>query len=106
MQPQPDIDLATYLATDDGGAPVDSPRPFRARLLLVLWPAFMMAGLLEALVFVVVDPAGLHGWGSALVHWPATAVYSLAFLVFWLLMSCAAAITLWLDRPGPWQATP
>jgi hypothetical protein len=89
----------------DDGVPVDSaPRGFSARMLLVLWPAFMMAALLEALVFSVVDPTHLHGQGGDLTAWPATAIYSITFLLFWAVIATAAAITLWLDRPGPWQA--
>lgn len=105
MQPHQDLDLDAYLAAPDDGLPVAPPRPLRARVLLVLWPAFMMAALLEALVFAVVDPHGLHGVGTAFLMWPATAVYSVAFLVFWILIALAAAVTLWLDKPGPWQAT-
>jgi hypothetical protein len=106
MQPRQDLELDVFLATlEEDGAPGVTQRPFRARVLLVLWPAFMMAALLEALVFAVVDPSGLHGLGTAFLLWPATAVYSLAFLVFWALIALAAAITLWLDKPGPWQAT-
>jgi hypothetical protein len=108
MQPQPDIDVDIFLVEEDGDSRPGAPRPpqrFRARVLLVLWPAFMVAALLEALVFVVVDPTSLHGLGSALLAWPVIAVYSLSFLLFWALIAMAAAVTLWLDTPGPWQAT-
>ncbi len=82
----------------DDEEPTDAPpRAFRARVLLVLWPAFMMAALLEALVFSVVDP-------SSLLAWAAVAVYSVSFLLFWAAIAAAAAITLWLDSPGPWRA--
>jgi hypothetical protein len=113
MQPHPDIDAAgtgtgtqkAWTEDDDETDAVRPPRAFHARALVVLWPAFMMAAVLEALVFSVVDPTGLHGIGTALLSWPATAVYSLAFLVFWVVIAAAAAITMWLDRPGPWQST-
>ena len=36
------------------------------RALNILWPAFVMAGVLETLVFVVVDPLELHWQVSAL----------------------------------------
>jgi len=35
-------------------------RPLRERAMLILWPAFVMAGVLEMLVFVVVDPASVQ----------------------------------------------
>lgn len=88
----------------DDGVPVDGPpRAFRARVLIVLWPAFMMASLLEALVFTVIDPASLHGFGSTFAAWPTTAVYSITFLLFWGAIAAAASVSLWLDSPGPWQ---
>jgi hypothetical protein len=108
MQAPPDIDadeLRWANPDDDVDPSLLLARPFRARVLLVLWPAFMVAALLEALVFVVIDPTAQHGFGSAVLLWPAVAVYSVAFLVFWALVAAAAAITLWLDKPGPWQAT-
>ena len=46
------------------------------RAAQVLWPSFMMAGVLEMLVFSVLDPSALSfgNW-----HPDATTVYSLAF---------------------------
>jgi hypothetical protein len=47
--------------------PLDEPGlrgpDWKTRALTVLWPAFMMAGVLEMLVFALVDPQQLHGWG-------------------------------------------
>ena len=70
------------------------------RWLVVLWPAFLMAGVLETLVFVVVDPAALHGLGGAPLDWPAMTVYSIAFLVFWAVIAASTALTQLLDRPA------
>jgi hypothetical protein len=74
------------------------PRGLRQRLWLVLWPAFLMAALLEALVFVVIERAALPTLGGSDI-----AIYSVAFLLFWLLIAVSGAITLLLDTPGPWQ---
>lgn len=72
------------------------------RALIVLWPAFAAAGLIEGLVFTLVDPLELHGFGGAVLSRPA--VHTLAFLLFWLLTSAASAATLLLcerrDRAG------
>ena len=56
----------------------------------VLWPAFLVAGVLEMVVFSVVDPGALHlgGWTPG-----ANAVYSLAFFVFWGLTMASSALT-------------
>ena len=72
--------------------------PAASTSLLVLWPAFMMAGVLEMLVFAVVDPASLTGWGGAALMWSDSAVYSIAFLVFWLVIATSTAVTLLLAR--------
>jgi hypothetical protein len=76
-------------------------RPFRDGVLAILWPAFVMAGVLEALVFVVVDPQSLHGLGPEPLRWSASAVYSVAFLVFWAVIATAGALTRLLEAPGP-----
>ena len=61
--------------------------------LQVLWPAFVMAGVLEIGVFALVDPSELHWPGGAMVELSRQAVYSLAFLVFWAVTALASAIT-------------
>lgn len=67
--------------------------------LLVLWPSFLMAGVLEALVFVVVDPAGLQWFGSEPLDWPVQAVYTVTFFIFWAVIAMSGAITQWLQSP-------
>ncbi len=76
-------------------------RPLRERVLLILWPAFVMAGVLEALVFVVVDPGSLHWFGAEPLQWSASAVYSVTFLIFWSVVATSGALTQLLDAPGP-----
>ncbi len=61
--------------------------------LQVLWPAFLMAGVLEIGIFALVDPSELHWPGGAVVELSRQAVYSLAFLVFWAVIAVASAIT-------------
>ena len=70
---------------------------FGRRILAILWPAFIMAGVLEALVFVLVDPGSLHGFGGEPLHLSATAVYTLAFFVFWGVIAIAGAMTRLLE---------
>jgi hypothetical protein len=66
-------------------------------VLCILWPAFLMAGVLEMLVFVVVDPATLNWFGGPLLEWPVKAVYSVTFLIFWAVIAAAGALTALLD---------
>jgi hypothetical protein len=61
--------------------------------MTILWPAFLMAGVLEALVFAVVDPGELHWFGGAAIGCPAQAVYTVTFLIFWLVISTAGALS-------------
>lgn len=65
--------------------------------MAVLWPAFLMAGVLEMIVFSVVDPEQLHGLSGEALGWSATAVYTVAFFVFWAVIGIAGALTEVLD---------
>jgi hypothetical protein len=67
--------------------------PKLTRAMCVLWPAFLVAGVLEMLVFSLVDPSELHTFGGQSLDWPATMVYSVGFLVFWAMISVAGALT-------------
>lgn len=60
--------------------------------LTILWPSFVMAGVLEALVFSIVDPRELH-FEHFGVEPSRQAVYTLAFLVFWAVLSTSGAIS-------------
>lgn len=72
----------------------------RERSLSVLWPAFLMAGVLEMLVFSFVDPGQLRAFGGELLDWSATAVYTTAFFLFWGVIAVAAALTDLLNEPA------
>lgn len=61
--------------------------------MTILWPSFLMAGALEVLVFAVVDPGELHWFGGAAIGWPMQAIYTVAFLIFWGVVSTAGALT-------------
>ena len=65
--------------------------PMKRLAMMIVWPAFLSAGLLEALVFVVVDPADLHWFGGPSVDWSAQAVYSVTFLIFWVAIATSTA---------------
>ena len=64
------------------------------RMMWIAWPAFLIAGVLEMLVFAMVDPNDLHWFGRP-VEWSRQAIYTVAFFVFWALtMASSALITL------------
>ncbi len=64
------------------------------RAAIIAWPAFVAAGLIEALVFAFVDPASLHTLDGGALELSATAVYSLAFFTFWALVAGACFVAL------------
>ncbi len=70
----------------------------RAQLMAVAWPAFLMASVLEMLVFAVVDPVSLHDLDGAQLGLTALTVYSVAFMVFWLVIAAAGMLVLVLTR--------
>ncbi|MBX3607395.1 MAG: hypothetical protein KF788_19095 [Piscinibacter sp.] len=55
-----------------------------------------MAGVLEMLVFVVVDPGDLRWFGADPVDLSRQAVYTVTFLIFWAVISVAGALTMLL----------
>jgi hypothetical protein len=67
--------------------------PVLPRVLRILWPAFLVAGVLEMLVFVVVDPGELRWFGGASLDWPPIAVYSVTFFIFWFAIATSGALS-------------
>ena len=63
------------------------------RLSSVLWPSFLMAAVMEIVVFASVDPGELHWVGQQALPLSDGAVYSLAFFVFWAVIGAACLLT-------------
>lgn len=61
----------------------------------ILWPAFLVAGVLEMVVFSWVDPALFR-----LASWQpdSQTVYSLAFFVFWALVALSSMLSHWMMK--------
>ena len=62
------------------------------RIMWIAWPAFLVAGLFEILVFGLVDPQDLAWFGRPL-DWSRQAVYTVSFFVFWLLTMISSGLT-------------
>ena len=75
-----------------------APGPSRvARFAMaVVWSSFLSAGVLEALVFAVVDPADMRWFGGAQVELSTQAVYTVSFLIFWSVIALGASLALLL----------
>ena len=73
--------------------------------LRILWPAFMAAGVLETMVFAVIDPADMHWFHGPALGWSTQAVYTATFFIFWAAIASASAITALLSlEPGELNA--
>lgn len=68
------------------------------RLMWVVWPAFLVAGVLEVMVFAMIDPEDMHWFGGAPLELSRTAVYSMAFFAFWIAAAGSSALTALLSR--------
>lgn len=62
------------------------------RLMWIAWPAFVLACVLELLVFALVDPQDLHWFGQP-VTLSRQGVYTVAFFVFWAVSMVASGLT-------------
>lgn len=62
------------------------------RLMWIAWPAFLVAAVLEMIVFALVDPGDLHWFGEPLAL-SRQATYTLAFFVFWGATLASSALT-------------
>jgi hypothetical protein len=62
------------------------------RMMWIAWPAFLVAAVLEMIVFAMVDPNDLHWFGQPL-GLSRQAVYTLAFFVFWGITMASSALT-------------
>ena len=60
--------------------------------ITVLWPAFLAASALELVVFAGFDPQDVNLFGLSLEPERA-AVYSVTFLLFWLITAAASIVT-------------
>lgn len=65
---------------------------WKQRLMWIAWPAFLAAGLLEMLVFAMVDPQDLHWFGQPL-QGSRQGIYTLSFFVFWAITAASSALS-------------
>ncbi len=68
----------------------------RQRLMWILWPAFLVAGVLEMAVFAMFDPNDMHWFGHP-VEASRQAVYTLSFFALWAITACASGLTCMLS---------
>ncbi len=70
------------------------------RLMWILWPSFIAAGIGVGIIFTLVDPIELVVLGDHL-HVSPTTIYSIGFFVLWAIAAMASAMSCLLAaKPG------
>lgn len=67
------------------------------RLIWILWPSFIVAGVGEVLFFTVFDPQELYLFGEPTTL-SRTAIYSIGFFLCWAFAAASSAFTCFLQR--------
>lgn len=67
------------------------------RWMWIVWPAFLVACVLEMLVFALVDPEEMTWFGHPLAL-SRLGVYTVSFFVFWVLTTVSGALTALLSQ--------
>jgi hypothetical protein len=62
------------------------------RWMGIVWPSFLMAAVLEVLVFSMIDPHDLHWFGRPL-EVSREAGYTLGFFGFWMITAASSTLT-------------
>lgn len=62
------------------------------RWMWIVWPAFLVAAVLEMLVFAFIDPSEMHWQGHSL-DLSREAIYTLTFFIFWGATVVSSALT-------------
>lgn len=64
----------------------------RGKWMAIVWPAFLMACVLEILVFALIDPQDLQ-WLGLPLELSRKGVYTLFFFTFWAVTSVSSILT-------------
>ena len=67
------------------------------RLIWVLWPSFIVAGIAEGLFFTLIDPQELYLFGEP-VDFSRMTIYSLGFFGFWAICAASSLLTCFIQR--------
>ena len=67
------------------------------RLIWILWPSFIVAGVALAVFFTVFDPHDLRFFGEP-IELSRMAIYSLAFFLFWVFAAASSTLTCFFQR--------
>ena len=62
------------------------------RLMWIIWPAFLVAGLIEVVVFGMFDPEDMQWFGQQMTL-SRQGVYTVSFFVFWAMTILSSSLT-------------
>jgi hypothetical protein len=68
-------------------------------LYFVLWPSFIVAGIVEIIVFTFFDPRELYLLGYP-VSFSTIATYSIGFFALWCICAASSCATRFFQRAG------
>jgi hypothetical protein len=68
------------------------------KMISILWPSFLTAGVATVLFFATFDPVTLLQ-ETRFAETSRLAAYSIGFFLFWLLTSSSCALTCYFRRP-------
>ena len=66
------------------------------KILWVLWPSFIVAGVAEGIFFTVINPQELYLFGEP-AHFSKIATYSIGFFGFWMVCDASSLLTVFLQ---------
>ncbi len=72
-------------------------RSLLTKLMWIIWPAFLIAGVAEMVFFALFDPFELHLF-LAPHEVSREAIYTLGFIGFWIVGIASSALTVLLGR--------
>ncbi len=72
------------------------------RVVAILWPSFLMAGVATILFFSAFDPQMLL-LDTRFADLSRLGAYSIGFFMFWFLTSASCLLTCYFQRPCEWR---
>jgi hypothetical protein len=82
-----------------------SNTPKIQRIIAILWPSFLMAGLATVLFFTAFDPAVML-LDTPFADMSRLGAYTIGFFLFWLLTAASCLLTCYFQRPCAPPQTP
>ena len=69
------------------------------KLMWILWPSFLMAGVASAVVFALIDPLDVVVLNT--LQFSRNVMYAAGFFLFWLMGALSSALTLYMAPESP-----